>query len=306
MIIVTDNGPVDIGEAVEVPASSAPRNQRLGFTWVGHTGDEWDLVYGPVGLLSGARGFGLPRPQHWRRENLLDGAFHTGLRFPARDVFLPVEIRDRQAILEQERPFFTSLDPRREARLRVTTPDAQWRELVVRYDEGAEGEYEWDPLVRGATAYGLRMTAEDPFWRGSPVVVRSEYPSATPSFFTGPPFRLAPVEVLGNTEVTNPGDVDAYATWRIEGPFSGFSVGIGTALVTMTLAKPPGGWVEIDMSPAAKTIRDEAGANLWSVADDVSMAPLPPGEVQVATTVTGASAGSAVQVSFTPRYFRAW
>ena len=302
MIIVTDNGPIEVLEEVE---ARTPVRPGLEITWTGADGAPWNLCRGPVTLMSGARGFGLPTPQHWRRENLSHGAMHAGLRFPPREFFLPVRIR-HQSILEQERAFFAGLDPRACGRLRVTTPDAQWRELELRYDDGAEGEYDVDPLVRRHTASGMRMTAEDPFWLGEPVVAEFPYPTDTPAFFTGPPFRLAPSEVLGRSSLTNPGDVDAYAVWRIQGPCTGFSVGIGDQVVTMTRTMTAAGYVEIDTNPAAKTIRSQTGTNLWSQAAEVSMAPLPPGEVEVTTAVLGAAAGTSVTVSFTPRYFRAW
>jgi hypothetical protein len=223
-------------------------------------------------------------------------------------VFLPVTIETTpfSDIIGTERAFFAGMDPRTEGTLRVTQPDGQWREIVCRYLDGAEGEYETDPMLTGRAVHSVRMTANDPFWRGEPVTARFAYPDATPSFFTGPPFRLAPSEVLGASTVINPGDVDAYALWRIDGPFTDFTVGVGASVVTMSLSKALGEWVEIDMNPTELTMTDEEGEDLWSSATDVSFDPIPPGEVQLQTVLTGASPGSAVEVSFTPRYLRAW
>jgi hypothetical protein len=157
------------------------------------------------------------------------------------------------------------------------------------------------------TGYGITWDAADPFWRGSPVSVRFEYPSATPAFFTGPPFRLAPSQVLGSATVTNPGDVDSSAVLRIEGPFSSFTADVGPAHVEASgLSKPLGGWVEVDMTPSKLTILDEEGTDLWGSVDDVIFETIPPGVTEVSTTLAGASAGSAVSVAFTPRYRRAY
>ena len=303
MIIVTDNGTVTVPEPSRAPRPSP--KPRLAITWTGADGKEWSLFGGAVTLLSGARGFGMPTPQHWRRDNLLDGAVHAGLRIPPREVYLPVQIRSEE-ILTVDRSFFAGLDPRAQGRLRVTQPGTTWRELVLRYEDGAEGEYVTDPLLAGSANYPIRLMAEDPYWLGEPVVERFSLATATPRFFTGPPFRLAPSEILGRSSLVNDGDVEAFARWRVDGPFSSFTVGIGDALVKYNLPKKAGQWVEIDTAPSAKTITDETGANLWPVADQVSMAPLPPGRVNLTTVVPGASASTAVEVSFTPRYYRAW
>lgn len=303
MILLTDNGPVEVVEP-DAPAGAEPAPQ-LGFTWTGGDGVGWDLVRGPAWILSGARGFGMPTPQHWVSQSLLDGGDWNDLRFPPRDVYMPVELRASD-IIETDRSFFAGLNPRTEGALRVTRPDGTWRELWCRYTEGADGEYELDPMLAGSLVYPIRLIAADPFWRGSPVADRFAYPSATPSFFSGPPFRLAPSNVLGESTVTNAGDVDAYPVARVEGPFTGFSVGVGDALVTMTLTKAAGEWVEIDGNRDRLTILDEQGTDLWDVASDVAFAPIPPGEVTLTTVVSGAAPGTAVTVSFTPRFFRAW
>jgi hypothetical protein len=139
MIVVTDNGTVivggDDGGVDEEPTPTSPeRRPQLGFTWTGGDGEEWDVAHGKVGLLSGARGFGLPVPQHWTAESLLSGAQWNGLRFPAREVFLPVTIETTpfSDIIGTERAFFAGMDPRTEGTLRVTQPDGQWREIVCR------------------------------------------------------------------------------------------------------------------------------------------------------------------------------
>lgn len=307
ILLSTDNGTVGVGAGQE--PGGAPPAEQLGITWVGGDGAAWDLCGGPVWLLSGARGFGMPPPVHWTQTlGLLDGASWTGMRIGARDVYLPVEVDTRLTgqMLTTDRSWAAGLDPRTEGVLRVTTPDARSRELRCRYVEGAEGEYDTDPVLLGGATYGLRLVANDPYWRGEPVTARFAYPDAAPSFFTGPPFRLAPSEVLGASTVTNAGDVAATAVWRVDGPFTGFTVGIGDALVTMPLVKPAGGWVEIDMDPSRLTLLDENGTDLWPVADEVVFTPIPPGETTLSTMLTGAAPGSAVQVSFTPRFLRAW
>lgn len=302
MIVVTDNGPV------EVPTTTVRRAKRVeptfGFTWVGTDGKEWDLCGpGPVYILSGARGFGMPTPQHWFRQNLGDGASHNGLRIPPREVRMPVEVETRDW-LDADRAFFAGMDMRKEGRLRVTTPAGTSREIRCRYAEGAEGELETDPHLTGRQPYDIRFIAADPYWYGERVTETFKYAAPAP-LFPGPPFRIMPAQMLGASTIVNLGDAPARGLWRVTGPFTGFSVGVGSALVNMTVTKPAGGWVEIDMGTSTR-MYDETGADMWERANDFNFADLPPGEADLTTAVTGAGVGTEVSVSFVPRFYRAW
>ena len=221
---------------------------------------------------------------------------------------MPVELLSPTDWLNDDRSFFAGLNPRAEGRLRVTTPTAEWRELVCRYVEGAEGEFDTDPLLVGRAVYPIRMIAADPFWRGTPIVrtYRTQSDTAARPTFPGPPFYRRRADSLdGEGEITNPGDTDAYAVWKITAPFTAFSVGIGDQYVAMTLAKSTG-HVTIDTTGGITTMVDESGANVRTFADDFKSPPIPPGDTTLRLQVTGPGAGSEVEVSFQPRYYRAW
>lgn len=306
ILIQTDNGPVVVDE----PTPSRPETLRpqFAFEWTGSDGATWDLVRGPAYILSGARGFGLPTPQHHRRQSLGHGASHNGLRFPPREVYMPVEI-ETPDILTADRSFFAGIDPRLTGSLRVTTPQGEWREIVCRYDEGAEGEYEMDPLLRKRAVYPIRMTAEDPFWRGRPIATEFKYaaPSNVSPTRPGPPFYRQRADNLDDSgEVTNPGDVDVRAVWRVEGPFTSFDVGVNDLTVNLAYPKAAGQWVEIDMTAGTSSVVDETGADLRDYASDLDFPSIPVGTSQLTTTVVGAGTGTRVSVSFVPRFLRAW
>lgn len=305
IIIKTDNGPATV--AAE-PTPKASTQRQFSFEWTGSDGLTWDLVRGPAYILSGARGFGIPTPQHHRRQSLGHGASHNGLRFPPREVYMPVEIETPGDMLAADRSFFAGVDPRATGSLRVTTPRGEWREIVCRYDEGAEGEYDLDPLLRKRAVYPIRMTAEDPFWRGTPIVAAFKHAVETGQpTRPGPPFFRERRDNLDDRgDVTNPGDVDVRAVWRVSGPFSSFNVGVNDLTVDLAVSKAAGEWVEIDMTAGTSSVVDETGADLRDFASDLDFPSIPVGTSELTTTVVGAGVGTEVRVSFVPRFLRAW
>lgn len=315
MIILATTPTEETPEAPE-PDVVVPARPRLHFTWIGTDGTEWDLGTGAgdpdagtVKLARGASGFGLPKPEHWLQQApTLDGATWSGLRVGPRDVFMPVNVRgaDADGMLDLEAAFFAGLDPLLEGQLRATTHRGTSRSIALRYDDGGDVTYDLDPVLIRYASYPLRLVATDPYWSGAEIVWDIPYPTATPSFFTGPPFRLAPSSILGSATVTNPGDVDAFPLWRIDGPFTGFSVGVGDSLVEATVTKTAGEYVEIDMRRDRLTVVDETGEDLRPITTAAAFTPIPPGTSQLATTLLGASAGSTVTLTFTPRHRRAW
>lgn len=292
-----------------VPANPPVPRDRIAFTWTGSDGVAWDMVNGPVTIARGASGFGIPKPTHWTTEAAsIDGADWQGMRTPPRPFFMPVHVRAvNYDQIATERAFFAGLDPRGEGVLRATYPDGRWREIRLRYDEGAEGEYDIDPILLRYAAYPLRFVANDPFWRGAPVVTTFVNVGTSFQFFPGPPFRIGNSNTLDLSQVSNPGDQDAYPLWTITGPCDSFSVGVGEATVNGTVTLAAGQSITIDMDPRALTVVDNTGADRWSVLTDAEFAPIPGNTTaDLTTSLTAAGTGSSVSLAFTPRYRRAW
>ncbi|MBC8093523.1 MAG: phage tail family protein [Pseudonocardia sp.] len=259
--------------------------------------------------LAGALGIGQADPTHWWSEApTVDGASWEGHRVGSGEVFLPLMVQgDTYAGFEAAHTsFMASLDPRHEGLLRVVRPDGRWREIGCRYTSGTTGPTaDWDVTRSLVATYGVTWTTADPYWRGEAVTHRFEN-DAGAAFFPGPPFTIGKGLTLQDPTIVNPGDLEAYATWRIDGPFTGFSVGVGTSLVEMTFTRSAGQWVEIDMNPRQLTIVDQAGVDRWDNVTEVAFSSIPSGSTQLSTTVTGASAASAIELRFTPRYRRPW
>ena len=295
----------DVEVLADVPAAPAELSNR--YLWVGVDGSTWDLTDGPVSVMAGIRGLGLPTPEHWLDDGLSDGTTHQGLRIPSREVFLPVRVRGGEDIADLDAAFAASLDPAGQGTLIVQAPNTRWRAIDLRYQDGAEGEYDLDLRIAQRATYGLRMVAEDPYWYTDPVTV--DYSAESPASFYGagaPPFNISASQALADATVTNHGDVPAPAVWTITAPFTSFTVGVGPAMLSMALAKATG-WIRADMRPGVGRIVDEAGANRFAAVTDARFAPIPPGrEVRLGIALAGPGAGSSVQLAFTPRYRRAW
>lgn len=293
------------------PASLTSPSMRWTLTapWLDRTWTLTDLS-SPVMKTAGATGTGQVDPEHWWSTSpALDGSSWEGGRVDRGSVFIPLIVQgsDADRFLAEHSAFAATLDPRREVTFRITKPDGKWREIPMRYDTGGDLTADLDVLRSCYATYGITWSTADPYWRGEPMGPRFEYELPT-AFFPGPPFVLASGQSLNSATVTNPGDVEAHPIWRVEGPFTGFSVGVGSSLVDMTVSKGLGEWVEIDMRPGVLEISHNGDSDLFEdgAVNVVRFSSIPPGDTDLTTIVYGSGIGSAVELSYTPRYRRGW
>ncbi len=199
--------------------------------------------------------------------------------------------------------------------LEIARPDGTRRRVRVYYEDGFEGQDDqgWG---RDADSAVLSLWCEDPYWEDAePVAVHRET-GASGSFLTPYP-TISSSQVLGDTIVTNPGDTVVWPTWTITGPAS---------LVTFTRTwRDRTGQLQSEaftLNPSAVghgnllagekvTVRTDPGQvrfqdnSNWSGALNWPAATLwglAPGDNQVNFTLAGSAAGSAVDLTFYPRY----
>lgn len=284
-----------------------------GFTLVGGDNVSWDLVAGPVFILSGASGFGFPDPDHhWTESPVVDGAVHRGLRYPQREFAIPLEVDGRYLAPEDWRELETaiwrSLNPRRECRLVVTAPTGDVRQIPFRYSGGGDDSFEHDALLRGNNVYALEAVAGDPFWLGE--TIRRDYgvDEDSQTTFPGPPFGIGSSTAIQTTVVSNPGDEDAWPRWSITGPYETVTVGVAGAVVTLDVPTSAGESRVIDMDPRRRSIRDQDGNLAWSEASELAFAAVPAGTiVSITMSVAGALADeTTISLEFDSRYLRAF
>lgn len=192
--------------------------------------------------------------------------------------------------------------------LEVARPDGTVRRIAVYYQQGWDG--------RGQTATGITwdsavvtLWCEDPYWvDAEAVTVHRE--QGTGEDFLEPFPSVSSSQVLGATVVNNPGDVIVWPTWTITGPASLVTfthTGTGESFEIDPDAVGHGNLLageQVTVRTDPVQVRYQDGAN-WVGALNWPSAVLwglDPGDNPVTFQLDGAGPGSAVDLSFNPRY----
>lgn len=245
-----------------------------------------------------------------------DGEQLRSVRAEARVVRWPILIRGstRGEFRARARHLLNLLDPAKgPGQLEITESDGQRRFLSCVYTGGLEGD---SSLATSGDGTWWRAVvswlAASPWWSdGNLRTLVFPYRSGPAStFFPILPLRLSTAQVLGATEVTNPGDVEAWPTWLLEGQSTGLTLtredtGEFLALAGATAAGDP---LRIVTEPGQQSIALLSGVNRWpNLLDGSTLWRLPAAGpdgagVPINIAVDGAAAGTAVTLSYYPRY----
>lgn len=274
-------------------------------------------VTGKYLMMPGAQGLGVgpvelfsdPLPQD-------DGSMFRGVRLGDNDIFLPIALladdpEDLRVLRERIVSLCHPLRLNRTNQVTVTLAwaDGERRSATGRFVAGIPGNYGSDEAGGDWQILGVVIRCLDPFWYSEPVSLgpfrvaeaAKDFLSEWDDFF---PIELAASQVMGEATITNPGDVDTFPTWYIEGPGSELTLtneATGKTLVLTTTVDV----VNIDTrltSDTALTVTDGDDVNLFEfLSDDSSLWPLVPGEQTVTMTLTGATEDSGIWVSFATR-----
>ncbi|MFF2525891.1 phage tail family protein [Streptomyces liangshanensis] len=196
--------------------------------------------------------------------------------------------------------------------LEITRPDGNRRRIAVYYQQGFEGLGTKGAGIVSDTAV-LTLWCEDPYWI-DPVEVLVHREAGAPSPFFAPFPTVSSSQILGSTEVDNPGDVVVWPTWTITGPasqitFTNTDTGEAFALDPSQVehgALLAGEQVVVSTDPPQVRYQDgtEDGAN-WSGAlnwPEAVLWGLGDGANAVTFQLDGSGPGSAVDLRFNPRY----
>lgn len=160
--------------------------------------------------------------------------------------------------------------------------------------------------------FTLELFAPDPYWYGAEAVTAS-WVFSDPTAFLGAtflPLNISAAQVIGDAEIINSGTEDAYGTWRVTGPGSALILtnpGSGEAL--QVNGSIPGGQVlTIVTDPFKGDITLEpAGTDWWvNLADNSKLWSIPPGTTEVSLALTGAAAGSRIDLEFYEKFGSPW
>lgn len=313
MIIVQPSGSVIVtpappGTPEEPPWEPMPPVERQAYqvTLTGVDGSVWDLNAGPVGLCNGSKLFSAPPVEHWNSVRpTVAGSRWTGMRVPAVDRVLAIKIEgtDWESWRSLDRAFFDAVDPRGEAQLTVTAPDAESFTQGIRFVDDGGAEDEFDPLLFSRSFYVMAFQAAWPYWRGEDVYVPIAFDPPTPRF-PGPPYTINPVTRTQRKTITNRGNVESWPMYVVTGPALSYTVGIGENVVKSSDSLTAGEQVFVDTSPDARSITDADGNRINERMTEVAFAPIPPGaDVALNVDITGFGPGSMVEVTM-PTWFR--
>lgn len=204
--------------------------------------------------------------------------------------------RERQI----KRAFMMTMHRAKPGTLRVARPDGTAREIDCYCEAGFEGQP--DEMYKFATA-ALTLYAPDGYWRdATPTIEQRSY--APPASFYSPFLTVSGSNVLGDTVMFNPGDVDAWPTWTITGPSTQFSATNRTTGETFTLTYNLLAGETITITTNRPTVRGPAGQNISTALNwpGATLWGLLPGNNTVSFVATGSGDGSAVELRFNARY----
>ncbi|MYS48236.1 phage tail protein [Streptomyces sp. SID5998] len=312
--------PVEVPPPIEIP--------EIGFasvTYIDPTGTRWpmtDLTADWYTLAEGVSGLGAATYTLTSDPHPRGGERLRHVQPEARTIVWPVLVRgaDHMAFTRNWRALGSAFtrtlrvgpDGRRPPGvLEVARPDGSVRRIEVYYHSG------WDGRGQAATGITwdsatLTLWCEDPYWEdATPVVVHRE--TGTQSDYLVPFPTVSSSQVLGATVLDNPGDVEVWPTWVITGPATsiaftrdpGADSSVSFVLdMTDTGHGPLLAGETVTISTDPPRVRSGTGENLvgglnWP---DAVLWSLPPGQTPVTFQLDGAEAGSAVDVTFYPRY----
>ena len=276
-------------------------------TWIDPDGVVWEL--NPPGTdmftLNSVSGYGITPVEVVTEADARGGSRVRSIRPQERVLTWPVRIRDTThlAFLGKWRALgesFAATRTRGPGLFRLTRPDGTAREVLAYYQSGWDGEpgqgHTEDTPV-------LSLLCPDPFWRDSePTVLERQYGESVD--YLNPYPNLSSGDVLGDTELTNPGSVEAWPEWTITGPATQVVATNHTVGKQFTLAHTltagqqirittrPGRVLGPTGLPLAGALQ-RPGSTLWRMA---------PGPNRITFAVTGGSAGTSIRMEFHARY----
>lgn len=296
------------------PVPAPPVSPWVGMTheWIGWDGSVWDLAAGAQGVVllrDGVEGLHFPKiVKHRSTSRVVPGARLRGWRAGEREAFWPLLIHvdtSSSDYVARADAFFRTISPDRPGTWRVGA-GGKFRELNLTGVFDSSHSYGVDPVYAGWGMYKIALEATQPFWTGS-AVERGPWKAPSSQDFRPaggtPMFYLSSSSAFGNASIPNPGDVEAFPVWTVEGPLEEIELGIGDRVIEVPFEVSDGETLVIDTDPRNVT----ATLDGVDVTEDLGfqpLAPIPPSEsaeLHVQATGTGS-----VAISLVPLFFRAY
>lgn len=310
--------PVITRAARSTPVVKVPEVGYASITYWDPTGAAWpmtDTERGYYVLADGVSGLGAAPYQLTSDPHPRGGARLRHAQPQPRSIVWPLHVRgaDHQQFTERWRSLaraFTRTLRDGPGTLDIARPDGTRRQIDVYYQEGFEGLGQFGTGITWDNAV-VTLFCEDPYWV-DPVAQSVHRAYAVGEDFLAPYPSVSSGQVLGATTIDNEGDVIVWPTWTITGPaslvtFTRTDTGDSFALNPSAPAIGHGALlagetVTVTTDPPAVRFMDGSnwtgslnwpGAVLWGLA---------PGSNQVTFQLDGSGVGSAVDLTYYPRY----
>lgn len=261
-----------------------------------------------ITMLAGPSGRAMPEFALTTRTTLTQhGVLLEQVRVEPRTVDIPLLCAGPWAARDQLRRLLKVLNPLRgNSRFVVDWPDGQSRELVGRIEDG-----DVDETVANADhqLLTLQVFCPDPFWRDA-TDQQVVFVAGLPDFFPWWPYQIAGSSIIGDVQIANDGDVEAWPVWRILGPGGPFvATRADGATLTLDTVLGPGEQVVIDTRPPGlsstpKSVTGPAGENFYDrIAATDELFAIPPGIQDVTIEFEDATDDSRVYLAYRRRSF---
>jgi hypothetical protein len=172
--------------------------------------------------------------------------------------------------------------------------------------ESVDDGFDVDPAYRGLAAYGVTLMADQPFWRGEPVV--RTFKTDPPVMFFGPPgiINISSGSSTDTASIANPGDEPGWIVWTLRGPVdAGTSVGFVGAQILIPFDVGDGEVVTVWTKPDQMIAVDGAGVER-TLDPAARFQPVPARQTSnLLVSIVAADSGGTVEASLTPYYRRA-
>lgn len=316
--------PISIGGPLPPPAALSP-TRRFDYTYV-----EWfterhgalpltHAVGAPQFLAEGVAGLGSVPLTFTTSPLPAGGSRIKNSRPESRIITLPTVLAANTPALydvlyDRVEDHFSSTTEDGPGILRIIRPSGVERRILGVYqsglDSGGGDDWLWNLCP-------IQLLCPDGYF-GDPNVthVNRRYSAGGAPFLGAGYPRTSSAKVLGNTEVTNAGQVTAWPVWVIDGPFSAFTARFlnadgtdGPVYLTVTPASPLVGGERriVDCTPGATSVTDGDGASMFGelLLPGSTLFGFPRGTSKIRFTATGAGVGTEVDVSFVQRFKKA-
>ena len=281
---------------VDSPIVSFSRDGRV--VELGRSGES------PALHLHGSTGLGLAPVDIKSSERLSgDGSIVRGVRYGARDVYVPLLLSGTElSVTEARRDLTRLLAPHLgPVDVRIQDPVTGTDRMIRGYlRDGMEGDFGTD-FGRSWHRLGLTFECPDPWWLGPERLVSLQvnpgskpFLSETVEFF---PVVLAQSVVVGEFEVTIDGAGPVLPSWEVVGPGEDLRISNGTDVIEIDGEFEAGTSTVIDAATGRITPDRWADTSLRS-----RLFALEPGRQTIKVSLVGATTDTVVRLVYRERY----